>query len=305
MEKSKHLEKYLEQAASLADTDRQAYAELITEFIEPNHITTDYISMLLNSRSLQPGDALVKKIRKGIEVHTLVPGSVHWAHEITLSERMNYVLDGADVKVTYNEWELEAGHIGTLESIRTEMYAKLRDYYLTKVFTALTNVWTAVNTPDNFVSVGGTVTASALETAIDQINNTTAGVKAVVGVRSSMTPITKFGSFWNDDGSQWAGVPSHLEEAMSKGFLGRYYGAPLVALDQVWDNLEDYNALLPTDKILVIGENVGEFITFGEVKTKQWSNMDPTPPQWMYEIYQQFGIIIDNAMGIYVIGGLS
>jgi hypothetical protein len=92
---------------------------------------------------------------------------------------------------------------------------------------------------------------------------------------------------------------------MRTGMLGRYYGAPLIALDQIWDNPDDYNSLLPTDKILVIGENVGDFITYGEVKQKQWSDMNPTPPQWMLEIYQQFGMIIDNAQGIYVIGGLS
>jgi hypothetical protein len=300
------MDKYKEQVASVLQSgDREALSELIVEYVQPNHITTDYIGMLLNTRSLNPGDALVKKVRKGIEVHTLVPGAVHLANELTINERMNYILDGADVKVTYNEWEMENGDIGTVESIRTEMLAKLRDYYLNKVFTALTTIWTVGNTPDNYTSVGGSVTATALETAIDRINQTTSGVKAVVGVRSAMTPITKFGAFWNDGGTQWAEVPSQIEEVMRTGMLGRYYGAPLIALDQIWDNPDDYNSLLPTDKILVIGENVGDFITYGEVKQKQWSDMNPTPPQWMLEIYQQFGMIIDNAQGIYVIGGLS
>lgn len=292
--------------ASVFDSkDREALAELIVEYVQPNHITTDFISMLLDSRSLNPGDALVKKVRKGIEVRTLVPGAVHLASEVTQSERMNYILDGADVKVTYSEWDMENGDIGTVESIRTEMMAKLRDYYLNKVFTALTTVWTAVNTPSNFISMGGAVTATALEDAIDRINQTTGGVKAVVGVRSAMTPISKFGAFWNDGGTQWAEVPSQIEEVMQQGILGRYYGAPLITLNQVWDNPADYNALLPTDKILVIGENVGEFITFGDVKEKQWVDMNPTPPNWFLEIYQQHGMIIDNAQGIYVIGGIS
>ena len=298
--------KLQEQVASLLEKgDREAFAELITEFIQPNHITVDFISMLLNSRRLNPGDALVKKVRKGINVRTLVPGSVHLANEVTVSERINYVLDGADVKVTYNEWELEAGHIGTVESIRSEMMAKLRDYYMNKVFTALTTVWTAANTPDNFTNVGGAITATALEDAIDRINQTTSGVKAVVGIRSVMTPISKFGAFWDDGGSTIAEVPSQLEEVMQRGFLGRYYGAPLIMLNQIWDNPEDYNTLLPTDKILVIGEDAGEFITFGDERSKEWVDMNPTPPQWMLEIYQQFGLIIDKAQGIYVIGGLS
>ncbi len=245
--------KLKEQVASLLQSgDREALAELIIEYVQPNHITTDFVGMLLNSRSLKPGDALVKKVRKGISVRTLVPGAVHLADEVTINERINYVLDGADVKVTYNEWEIENGDIGTVESLRTEMMAKLKDYYMNKVFTALTSIWTVSTTPSNFVNVGGTITASVLETAIDRINQTTPGVKAVIGTRVALTPITKFGAFWNDDGTQWAGVDSQLEEVMKTGWLGKYYGAPIIALDQVYDNPDDYNSLLPEDKVLVI-----------------------------------------------------
>ena len=200
--------------------------------------------------------------------------------------------------------ELEAGEIGTVDEIRREMMAKLKDHFQNKVFTSLSTVWTALNTPDNFASVGGTVTAAALETAIDRINQTTAGVKAVVGTRKAMTPISKFGGFWTD-GTNVGYTENALEEIRQKGYLGRYYGAPLIMLDQVYDNLEDYTSMLPEDKILVIGENVGEFVTYGDVKTKQFSDMRPTPPQWFLELYVNFGLLIWNAQGIYVIGGLS
>lgn len=285
--------------------NRDAVAEMIVEYVQPNHITVDFVSMLLNARSLNPGDSLVKKLRKGVEVHTLVPGSIHMAHEVTVTDRVNYVLDGSDVKVTYNEWEMENGEIGTVDEISREMLAKLKDSFQTKVFTALSTIWTAGNTPSNFVNVGGTITSTVLEDAIDQINQTTSGVKAVVGVRSAMTPITKFAGFWNDGGTQWGYTEKALDEIRMKGYLGEYYGAKLIMLDQIWDNLEDYNTMLPTDKVLVIGENVGEFITYGDVKTKQYSDMRPTPPQWFIELYQQFGLMIWAAQGIYVIGGLS
>lgn len=54
-------EKQLKEAyAALAKdkSKRDALAALITEFIQPNHITTDFVGMLLNTRNLQPGDAL-------------------------------------------------------------------------------------------------------------------------------------------------------------------------------------------------------------------------------------------------------
>lgn len=286
---------------------REALAELLVEYIQPNHITVDFIGMLLNSRSLNKGDALVKKVRKGITVHTFVPGAIPLKSEVTVVDRINYILDGSVVGVTANEWDIESGEIGTIESLRGEALAKLRDHYMNKVFTALSTIWTAINTPTNYTSVGSALTATALETAIDNINQNAGGVKAVVGLRSLLTPITKFGAFWNDGAVSPTikGVDSQLEEVMRTGWLGTYYGAKIIALDQIYNNADDYATMLPTDKVLVIGENVGEFITYGDVKSKEWTDPRPTPPQWNFDMYQQYGMIIDNAKGIHVLGNLS
>jgi len=295
-------EKIRESIASLMKDKgkREELAQLLVEYVQPGHITIDFISMLLNSRAMKVGDILVKKLRKGIEVRTLVPGAIHLKSEITVKERLNYVLDGAIVGVQANQWELDSGELGTVASIRAEMEAKLRDYYLGKVFTALSTVWSVGNTPDNFAAIGAPITSAALETAIDRINLTTGGVKVVVGSRAAMTPITKFAAFWSD-GTNVGYVPERIQQIMATGTLGNYYGASLLALEQTYDNPEDYNKLIPEDKILVIGKNVGDFITYGPVMTKEWTDNRPTPPYWNLELYQQFGLIIDNAMGIYVI----
>jgi hypothetical protein len=304
MEKNKKMEEAF--ASILKRGDKEALAALLVEYVQPNHITANFVGMLLNTRTLKPGDSLVKKMRKGIEVRTLVPGSIHLASEITVRERINYILDGADVKVSYDEWDLENGNIGTVQDISTEMMAKLRDYYQNKVFTALTTVWTAGNTPSNYTAVGGNLNETVLKAAIDNINQTVGKVRAVVGVRAALTPITTFGAFWKDTGgSLYHGVDSQLEKVMKEGWLGTYYGAEIIALNQEWDNPEDYNTLIPTDKVLVIGENVGDFIIYGEPKWKQWTDMAPTPPRFFMEVYQQFGLMIDKAMGIHVLGTIS
>ena len=46
---------YEEALASLAKTDRDALAAMIREYVQPNHIAVDYVSMLLDTRSLNPG----------------------------------------------------------------------------------------------------------------------------------------------------------------------------------------------------------------------------------------------------------
>lgn len=289
---------------------REALAQILVEFIQPNHLTTQIMSLLLDSRSLTAGDMLVKKIRKGIDVRTLVPGAVHLASELTISDRINFVLEGADVKVTYNEWELERGEIGTVDSISSEMKAKLQDYFVNRVFTLLSTIWSASNTPSNYGTVtsanwsaGNATAMAAVKTAIDAINNTGQGAKVVIGARELIAPTTQFTAFWGDPATTAAYHSSDekINEVLNTGAIGRWYGVPFVAIDQIWDNPEDYKKLIPTDKVLVIGNKVGEFITYGDVKTKQWTDMAPTPPQWYLELYQQFGLIIDNAMGIYVL----
>jgi len=297
---NKDLEVY-KALAEVAKQDKTKFAELIVEYVNPSHITTDFVGLLLNTRQLKPGDALVKKVRKGVKkVRTLVPGTDTLSEELVVNERVNWQLDGAYIQVTANEWELEKGDIGTVQEIRSEMQARLRDFYLGKVFTALSSVWNATNTPSNYTNVGGPLTATALEDAIQNINNTVGSVRAVVGTRSALTPITKFGAFVSDGSNVW-GVDDNIRELMSTGFLGNYYGAPIVAIPQEYDNPEDYNALIPDNYVLVIGENVGDFITFGDPKWDEWTERQKIPPQWYLRVYQQFGLIIDKAMGIHVI----
>jgi hypothetical protein len=81
--------------------------------------------------------------------------------------------------------------------------------------------------------------------------------------------------------------------------------AKIVGLDQIWDNEVDYSPQLPENKVLVIGENVGEFITYGDEKSKAWTDWEPTPPVYKLEIYGQFGMIIHRQQGVYIIGGLT
>lgn len=69
----------------------------------------------------------------------------------------------------------------------------------------------------------------------------------------------------------------------------------------MYNNLIDYAPMIPEDKVLVIGENAGEFITYGDPQEKAWDDMNFTPPQYMIELFQMFSMIVDNAQGISVI----
>jgi len=298
-------EKFKEAYAEVAKTDRRALAELIVEYIDPNHVSRDVVGMFLNTRSLKPGDALVKKVRRGIEVRQLVPGQNTLASQITIKDNVTWNLDQAYAEVSHNEWEVESGEIGTVDSIRAEMMAKLSDFYVAKVVGALYTLAT-INDSVNFY-YASSLTRTALEDAIDQIADVSGGVRSVVGRRTALAPITKFAGYRLPITADIASptcalpVPSALEEIRRTGWFGGYYGANFVALEQIYDNVYDRNKLIQDDMICVIGDNVGEFITYGDVREDQWTEMATAPPTWHIRIYQQFGMILDGMDNIVII----
>jgi hypothetical protein len=59
-------------ASLIKAKDYAAFAALMVEYIEGNHLPADIMNLILPSRSMNEGDVLVKKIRRGIKVRTLV-----------------------------------------------------------------------------------------------------------------------------------------------------------------------------------------------------------------------------------------
>jgi len=302
------LEKFKTAYAEIAKNKaaRDTLAELIVEYIDPKHVTQDIVGMFLNTRALNPGDALVKKVRRGIEVRQLVPGQTTLSSQITVKEVVNYNLDQAYAEVSHNEWEVESGEIGTVDDIRREMTAKLSDFYVTKVLNAMYTLAT-INDSNNFYYVTGPITRSTLEDSIDYIADTAGAVRAVVGRRTALAPITKFAGYRLPTATEIATptaaipVPSALEEIRRTGWFGVYYGANFIALEQVYDNPYDRTPLIKDNMVVVVGDECGEFITYGDTREDQWTDMSTAPPTWHIRIYQQFGLMFDRMENVAVI----
>jgi len=209
-----------------------------------------------------------------VTVRQLVPGQTTLAQQITLRENVAYALDAAYAHVGHNMWEVESGELGTVDEIRRELIAQLSDFYITKVFTAMSTL-ADVNNPTGWTFSGSTITRTALEDMLDHIRDVAGGVKAVVGRRTALAPITKFAGYRIATSSEVTTpangmpVPSALEEIRRTGWFGTYYGANFIALEQVYDNPYDRNTLIPDNLILVVGDNCGEFITYGDTREDQ------------------------------------
>lgn len=245
-------------------------------------------------------------MRRGIEVRQLVPGQTSLASQLTVKEVVNYNLDGAYAEVSQNEWEIESGELGTVDTIRREMMAKLSDFYVTKVLNAMYTLAT-VNDSNNFYYVTGPITRTIVEDAIDYIADTAGAVRAIVGRRTALAPITKFAGYRLPTATEMASptaaipVPSALEEIRRTGWFGVYYGANFIALEQVYDNPYDRTPLIKDNMVVVVGDNCGEFITYGDVREDQWTDQSTVPPTWHIRIYQQFGLLFDRVENVAII----
>lgn len=185
------------------------------------------------------------------------------------------------------------------------MTAKLSDFYVTKVLNAMYTLAT-VHDQNNFYYMTGPITRTVLEDVIDYMSDSAGAIKSIVGRRTALAPITKFAGYRVPIASEMtptAGlpVPSALEEIRRTGWFGVYYGANFVSLEQVYDNPYDRTPLIQDNMIVVIGDNCGEFITYGDTREDQWIDMSTAPPTWYIRIYQQYGLLFDRMENVAVI----
>lgn len=310
--------------AELARTDRKAFAEVITEYVDPVFLTLDIASTFLNTREMRFGDILVKRFKGKYHVQQLVPGQITLGEQVTIRDKaVSVALDILSAKAAYNELELQhGGPQFTPEQVRNDVRAALQERVLMRTWNALGNIWTAGNasaltipgaTYSNFIDASGPLTSTALDNAIDHVNYWSGGVRAIVGTQQALAPLSTFGQYQILTGTTpdygvlltQNGQPAGTFQNTSPFGSGpkaveTYRGVTnIVRIPQVFDNTEYPPVpLLPTNYVLVIGENVGEFITYGGPQTKEYTDMEPTPPYWNFETWVQFGLMIWNARGI-------
>lgn len=308
--------------AELARTDRAAFAEVITEYVDPVYLTMDIVGAFMNTREMQFGELLVKRFKGKYHVQQIVPGQITLAEQITVRDKaMSIALDILAAKAGYNVLELEhGGPAFTPEAVRRDVQAALREAILMRTWNALGNIWTSANASNlqitgaansNFIDASGPLTSTVLDAAIDHVNYWAPnGVRAIIGTQQALAPLSTFGQYQIITGANNQYVAQNGQPALTIENVSPYGPGPkavetyrgvtnIVRIPQLFDNSEyPPRPLLPTDFVLVVGEDVGEFITYGGPQYKEYVDNEPTPPYWNYETWVQFGMMITNAKGI-------
>lgn len=292
-----------EVAASAGTGNGKAYAELITQLLQPRHITFDVFSQFMRVSERKPGDYFARKIRKGrFRARQMVPGASHLTDAIIYNAQFQYVFDRLIAGMSMNVMEIRRGELGTLEEIQKEVRNDLIDEAVSKVFNLLTTVWSATNTPSNYIDASSTaLTATATNTAMENTIEKAGNVKAIVGTRRALLPLYSFAGYKEitPAGANTNGVmplTDVLMERFNTGSVKSYNGAKVVELPQILDNrLPIINRkLVRDDVVLVVGEEAGEIVLFGSPEEQEFTDMSKQPADYTYHTWQEWGILLDR-----------
>lgn len=304
--------KALAETAKTAGTSpngKSAFAETIIQMVEPNHLSLELFNIFMPTRQANIGDTTIRRVRRGrYGVQTMVPGTNHLVSQPTdVQDYHSYIFDRLIGGVRESVWNLRNGDLTSIASMRQQLEWDITDNLISKVFSLLSSVWTAQDTPSNY-STTTKLTYPLLDTMIENIIQTAGGVKAIVGTRNVLRPIYEFAGWreWQYMGANSSTafpVTPKLLEYMNTNRVATYKGITLVELPQVYKNqLPDLRSkMIPDNNILVVGDNAGEILMYGGTEYQDYTDMTVQPADYILNAWMSYGMIVDRPENIGVI----
>lgn len=296
--------------AGMSPNGKSAFAETIIQMVEPNHLSLDLFRTFMPVRQVNLGDTTIRRVRRGrYGVQTMVPGTNHLVSQPTdVQDYHTYVFDRLIGGARESVWNLRNGDLTTIDGIRRQLQFDLTDNLVQKVFSLLTSVWNSTDTPDHYVETAS-LTYPVLDTLLENVMYTAGNVRAIIGTRRALLPIYKFAG-WREyaymDGTTSPiayPINDKLMEYLSTMRVSMYMGIPLIELPQIFANqLPNLRqALIPEDKILVVGDNAGEILMYGGVEYQDYTDMTIQPADYILNAWMSYGMIVDMPENLGVI----
>jgi hypothetical protein len=282
---------------------KTAFSELITELVQPRHLSYELLRSFMPVVERKPGDYFARKIRKGrFRARTMVPGAQHLTDAMIYNAQFAYVTDRLIAGTSMNIMEVRNGELGTVDQIKDEVRKDLTDEIISKVFNLLTTVWNATNTPLNYVNATGTgLTATVLDAAIENLIEKAGNVNAIIGTRRAVYNLFNFAGYREvtPTGANTNGImplQEILMERFNTGTVSMYNGTPVIIMPQILDNrLPTINRkLVRDDTVLLLGDTPGEIVLFGDPEDQEHLDTTKQPADWIYHTWQQYGLLVDR-----------
>ncbi len=301
------------------DGARTAYADLVIETVQPNHLSLDLFSSFMPTVQMNPGDSMGRRVRRGrYPIRSMTPGAKHLTDVLSYQEYYTFMFDRLIAGTSHSVWEIQSGEVGTVEQMRSELRADLFDDLVSRVFNLLTTAWNSTDTPSNYLDLSGSgLTQVGLDAMLETILNYSGQTKAIIGSRQALLPLYNFAQFkefvlTGTNTDRFAAVTPAFTEMLGANKISSYKGIPVIEIPQVYRDRLDANAssmawrgtaqrMIPTDKVVVIGGDAGKIALMGGFEYQDYTDPTTQPAKYVLHGWQAYGLVIDDVQQIGVI----
>ena len=242
---------------------------------------------------------------------TMVHRTTHLADPVyPPRQTVNYALDQIITKLRINRIELDNAELGTLQDFTADMRASMIEEIIRRVYILVGQVWDGTTSRSNFHDATSTgLTTTIMDNMIESVTARAGDVTAIVASRPALLPLYAAGGIVEITPSvaqNTNGVIPLIDivsEWRRTGRLSTYRGIPIVELPTVWRHTyNEYDRqLVDHSRVLVIGRDSGEVITYNGVETQESWDYTTEPADYVLAMWQEYGLMIDNVEGIGVI----
>jgi len=265
------------------DEGRHAVAEKIVKYISDSIEQRDLASMMLPKETIPVGTTAEYAIPSGLKAYWHEPGS--YAPRSAMTQKVFTVPTWmVSSHPEYEISQLESGRYGTVQDQVKAAREAILGAINARVYNTISGAITSGDA--NYITSTSGFTRTALNNALNYVEDQVGGVKAIVGRRNLLYSMLDFGT----TGSADTGVFSDRmkDVGLTAKNIPTYRGVPVIGLPPWRD---EFGALtIPQNEIMVIGEDVGRYVVSQELRSKDDINIDTLI--WHIHLYMKVGAAV-------------
>jgi len=274
-----------EMKQAVSDNDparRAALANKIVKYISDSIEQRDLASIILPKEYIPVGTTAEYAIRGKLKAYWHEPGS--YAPRTRMFQRVVTVPTWmVSANPEYEISQLEAGRYGSAQ----DQIVAAREAILGAINA---RIWSVISgsiatTDANYFTSTSVFNKSALDNAINYVEDQYGEAKAIVGRRNLLYKILDWGSGTYDTG---VFSDSMKDQVLKTGKINSYRGIPIIALPQWRDG---YGRLtVEQDTVMVVGTDVGKYVVNQDLRSKDAIDVDTLI--WNIHLYMKMGAAV-------------
>ena len=265
-----------------AEDSRRAIAVKIVKYLSDSIAQEDVASLLLPKEYIPLGQTAEYSIPGKLKAFWHEPGS--YAPRSQMVNKTFTVPTGLiSAHPEYELGQLESGRYGSMQDQIQAAKEAILGAINAKAFNTLTG--SVATTANNYATCSGALTMTALNEAINYVEDQVGGATAIVGRRNVLNRILD----WNTSTYEIGVFSDSMKDQIIKtGKIQAYRGIPLVGLTQWRDGFG--KVTIPEGEVLVVGKDVGRYAVTQELRSQDAIDVDTLV--WHLHMYMRVGFAV-------------